>query len=105
VPAGAAVEADSVMVMLHVAAQLAEENAALTPDGSPEAANEIETALPVTSVAVTPLVTEFPCTTETAGDAAASEILDDTAGVAVINMLSGDSVLPPDELVEPTWKW
>ena len=104
-PVGAAEEADSVMVVLHVAVQLEGENAAVTPDGSEAGAKDTETALPVAKVAVMPSVTEFPCTTETAGEAAATEMLDDTAGVAVVlNVESEESVVLLDELVEPTRK-
>jgi hypothetical protein len=104
VPAAAAVEADSVIVVPHVAVQLAEENDAVTPDGRERAANDTETALPVTRVALTPSVVEFPWTTETLGDAADREILDDTTEPAVVNVLSEESVAPPDELVDPTRK-
>ena len=84
-PGTAAEEADSVMVVLHVAVQLEEENAAVTPDGSEEAANDTETALPANRVAVMPSVTEFPCTTETVGDEAAREMLDDTGGAVMVS--------------------
>ena len=47
-------------MVLQVAVQLEEENDAVTPDGSEEAPNDTETALPVTRVAVMPSVTEFP---------------------------------------------
>jgi len=103
VPVAAAEVADSVSVVLHVAVQVVEENAAVTPAGREEAPNETETALPVTKVAVMPSVTELPCTTETAGDAALSEMLDDT-GAAVVNVKSDESVVPLDELVEPAAK-
>ena len=81
----AAVEADSVMVVLHVAVQLKEENDAVTPAGSRVAENDTETALPVTNVAVIPSVTEFPWTTEALGDAADSEMLDDTGAEVMVS--------------------
>jgi len=86
VPAAAAVEADSVIVVLHVAVQLAEENDAVTPDGSEEAENDTDTALPVSKVALTPSVVEFPWTTEAVGDAADREMLVDAAEAAVVNV-------------------
>ena len=85
-PAAAAVEADRVIVVLQVAVQLAEENDAVTPDGSEEAAKDTDTALPVTKVALTPSVVEFPWTTEAVGDAADSAMLDEVAGADVVKV-------------------
>jgi hypothetical protein len=73
------------MVVLHVAVQLKEENDAVTPAGRRLAENETGTALPVTKVAVMPSVTEFPWTTETLGDAADREILDDTGAEVMVS--------------------
>jgi len=80
------------MVVLHVAVQLIEENAAVTPAGREEALNDTETALPVSKVAVRPSVTELPCTTERVGDAALSEMLEDTTGAVIVSEMVVDTV-------------
>ena len=89
----AAVEAESVMVVLHVAVQLKAENDAVTPAGSRVAENDTETALPVANVAVTPSFTALPWTTETLGDAADREMLDDTAAEVMVSETVVDAVV------------
>ena len=97
-------EANSVIVVLHVTVQLEEENDALTPAGRRLAANDTDTAPPVTRLALTPSAAAFPCTTERDGEAADNEMLVDTTGVAVVSVESGERVVPFDELVEAARK-
>ena len=92
--------------MLHVAVQLGEENAAVTPAGKGEAENDTAMGLPVTSVAVMPSVAEFPGATESAVDPADSAMVDDAGGsTAVVSVESDERVVELPEFVEPTWKW
>ena len=86
-PVGAVVEVESVSVVPHVAVQLEDENAAVTPDGNEAAENDTETELPVSRVAVIPSVAEAPCVTESVELAADSEMVDGTTvGAAVLNV-------------------
>ena len=78
---------ERVIVVLQVAVQEEGEKEADTPAGNPEAANDTETGFPAVRVAVMPSVTVLPDTTESAEDAAESEIADGVgAAVAVVNV-------------------
>ena len=83
-PAGAAVEVESVRVVLHVAVQLEDENATVTPDGNEAAENDTETGFPVRRVAVIPSVADLPCISESVELAVDSEMLDGTASVVTV---------------------
>jgi hypothetical protein len=82
---GAAIDADSVSVVLHVAVQLPDEMTADTPDGNEDVENDTANGFPETSVAVTPSLTDVPCVTESAGAAEDTEIAV-TAGLAVVKV-------------------
>lgn len=75
VPGDAAVDAESVNCVLHVAVQVAEENVAVTPTGKDVAANVTAAGLPVSSDAV--MVSEVDCasTTDKLDDAGDNEKL------------------------------
>jgi hypothetical protein len=89
------------MVVLHVAVQLKEENDAVTPAGSRVAENDTETALPVIKVAVKPSFTALPWTTETLGDAADREMLDDTGAEVMVSETVVDAVAAEPVPVTP----
>ena len=64
VPAAVAPLALSVIVEEQVGVQLAEENAAVTPEGNPEAENVTAWALPETNVEVIRFDTDDPAVTD-----------------------------------------
>lgn len=86
VPGDAAVDAESVNFVLHVAVQLVEEKEAVTPAGNDEAANVTAVGLPVSSVAVTLSVVDCPVATDTLEDAAEREKLSPLTPAEVVKV-------------------
>ena len=85
---------ESVRVVLHVAVQLEGEKPPDTPAGNEDTENDTEAGFPETRVAVIPSVTELPCTTESACDAADREsVVGVGTGAAVVKVESEENVV------------
>jgi hypothetical protein len=83
---------ESVSVVLQVAVQLAGENVAVTPAGTPEATKVTEGAAPDVSVTVMELVVVSPAAIETAGGFAVK--VKEVTGAVIVNATVVEAVAP-----------
>ena len=87
VPVDAAVDAESVNFVLHVAVQAVDEKEAVTPAGNDEAAKVTAAGLPVSSVAVMLSAVDCPGTTDKLEDAGEREkVVAVSAPAEVVNV-------------------
>jgi hypothetical protein len=101
-PVGLTGDVAKVSVVLHVAAHVATEKAAVTPTGNDDAENVTDTGGPDRRSAVIPSVADCPRARESAGAAANNE--SEVGIAAVTNVKSPENVVPPFEFVELTRK-